>query len=145
MTANQTQANITDLTWDQSIYPRSGKSQKTIDAYVEALNAGAQFPPISIQKVYNYTIDGAKKEATLIIDSLHRFFAYKECGLKKITAVYFDNDPIDYEKSFVTLLLESANANISHGDRLSANDKKRIARDIAGSDTGHRFQISPGG
>ncbi|MGD9159755.1 MAG: MerR family transcriptional regulator [Desulfobacteraceae bacterium] len=131
MTANHIQANISDLTWDQSIYPRSGKSQKTIDAYVEALNAGAQFPPISIQKVYNYPMD---ETATLIIDGLHRFFAYKECGEKKISAVYLDSNPLDYEKNFVTLLLESANANISHGDRLSANDKKRIARDIAGSD-----------
>ena len=39
--------------------------------------------------------------------------------------------PLDYEKNRVALLLESAECNISHGDRLSSSDKKRIARDIA--------------
>ena len=37
--------NISDLTWDQFIYPRSAKSQKTISSYVEALALDAQFPP----------------------------------------------------------------------------------------------------
>jgi len=45
---------VSDLTWDQFIYPRGGKSEKTIDAYVEALAIGAQFPPIKIQRVFNY-------------------------------------------------------------------------------------------
>ena len=34
----------------------------------------------------------------------------------------------------MALLLESAECNISHGDRLSSSDKKRIARDIASTD-----------
>jgi len=37
-------------------------------------------------------------------------------------------------KNKVALLLESAECNISHGDRLSPSDKKRIARDIASTD-----------
>ena len=37
-------------------------------------------------------------------------------------------------KNKVALLLESAKCNISHGDRLSPGDKKRIARDIASTD-----------
>jgi len=36
---------IKDLTWDASIYPRTAKSRQTISAYVEALDAGAAFPP----------------------------------------------------------------------------------------------------
>jgi len=42
--------------------------------------------------------------------------------------------PLDYEKNKTALLLESAKCNISHGDRLSPGDKKRIAREIATSD-----------
>ncbi|MBW1679442.1 MAG: MerR family transcriptional regulator, partial [Deltaproteobacteria bacterium] len=42
--------------------------------------------------------------------------------------------PLDYEKNKAALLLESAECNISHGDRLSPGDKKRIAREIATSD-----------
>ncbi|GAG43369.1 unnamed protein product, partial [marine sediment metagenome] len=49
-------------------------------------------------------------------------------------AVEWKDKPLDYEKNKVALLLESAECNISHGDRLTANDKKRIARDIASTD-----------
>jgi hypothetical protein len=46
--------NISDLIWDETIYPRSARKQQTIDAYSEVLTAGAQFPPIIIQPVVNY-------------------------------------------------------------------------------------------
>ena len=54
--------------------------------------------------------------------------------IKKIAAVQWKDKPLDYEKNKVALLLESAECNIRHGDRLSPNDKKRIARDIASTD-----------
>jgi len=38
------EVNISDLTWNRSIYPRKNKSDKTISSYVEALEIGAQFP-----------------------------------------------------------------------------------------------------
>ncbi len=44
------------------------------------------------------------------------------------------DEPLDYEKNKTALLLESAECNISHGDRLSPGDKKRIAREIASTD-----------
>ncbi len=128
------EVNISDLTWDQFIYPRGGKSEKTINAYVEALAIGAQFPPIKIQRVFNYE-DGSKTtEATIILDGIHRWFAFKESGFKKIEAVEWKDEPLDYEKNKTALLLESAECNVSHGDRLSSSDKKRIARDIASTD-----------
>ena len=92
------EVNIDDLSWEQSIYPRVGKNEKTIDAYLEALRLGARFPPITIQKVYNYPQDGAKREAILIIDGLHRFFAFKEDGRKQIPAVELNREPLDYGK-----------------------------------------------
>jgi transcriptional regulator with XRE-family HTH domain len=133
------QFTISDLTWDQSIYPRGGKNEKTIEAYVEALSIGAEFPPIKIQRVVNYPDGNEKSDATLILDGLHRFFAFKECGFREIPAMEWDHEPLDYEKNHTILLLESASSNIAHGDRLSANDKKRIARDIAGSDPERRW------
>ena len=128
------EVNIFDLTWDQFIYPRGGKSEKTINAYVEALAIGAQFPPIKIQRVFNYAEGDQTTEATIIIDGIHRWFAFKEKGIKEIAAVEWKDKPLDYEKNKVALLLESAECNISHGDRLSPSDKKRIARDIASTD-----------
>jgi len=55
-------------------------------------------------------------------------------GIKEIAAVEWKDSPLDYEKNKIALLLESAECNISHGDRLSPGDKKRIARDIASTD-----------
>jgi len=136
------EVNISDLTWDQFIYPRGNKSEKTISSYVEALEIGAQFPPIKIQRVFNYadgdetTVQSAgRHEATIILDGIHRWFMFKEKGIKEIAAVEWKDKPLDYEKNKVALLLESAACNISHGDRLSPGDKKRIARDIASTDT----------
>ncbi len=128
------EVNISDLTWDQFIYPRGGKSEKTINAYVEALAIGAQFPPIKIQRVFNYVDGNETTEATIILDGIHRWSAFKEKGIKEIAAVEWKDKPLDYEKNKVALLLESAQCNTSHGDRLSSNDKKRIARDIASTD-----------
>jgi len=126
---------VSDLTWDQFIYPRGSKSEKTINAFVEALAIGAQFPPIKIQRVFNYAEGYQTTEATIILDGIHRWFVFKEKGIKEIVAVEWKDKPLNYEKNKVALLLESAECNISHGDRLSPGDKKRIARDIASTDS----------
>ena len=80
--------NISDLTWDRFIYPRCNKSQKTITAYIEALSIGAKFPPIKIQKVFNYTDENGNKsiQAIIILDGIHRWSAFKENGIKEIAA-----------------------------------------------------------
>ena len=93
------EVNISDLTWDQFIYPRGGKSEKTINAYVEALETGAQFPPIKIQRVFNYADGNETTEATIILDGIHRSSAFKEKGIKKITVVEWKDKPLDYEKT----------------------------------------------
>ena len=136
--------NISDLTWDRFIYPRCNKSQKTITAYIEALSIGAKFPSIKIQKVFNYTDANGNKsmEAIIILDGIHRWSAFTEKGIKEITAGEFKDKPIDYEENKISLLLESAECNTSHGDRLSSSDKKRIARDIALSDPECRYTES---
>jgi len=127
---------IKDLTWDQFIYPRGCVNQKTINAYMEALDIGAQFPPIKIQRVFNYTdVNGNEITiATIILDGVHRWSAFKEKGIKEIEAIEWKDTPLDYEENKISLLLESAQCNTSHGDRLSPNDKKRVARDIASTD-----------
>jgi DNA-binding XRE family transcriptional regulator len=128
------EVNISDLTWAPFIYPRGGKNEETVKAYVEALKVGAKFPPIKIQRVFNYPEENEKIEAVLILDGIHRWSAFKECGFKKIEAVEWKKGPLDYETGRIALLLESARCNLTHGDRLSPKDKKQIARDIATSD-----------
>lgn len=88
------ESNIADLTREPLIYPRGGKNEKTVKAYVEALTSGAQFPPIKVQRVFNYPTENEKKEATLILDGIHRWFAFKEYGLKKIRAIEWKKKPL---------------------------------------------------
>jgi DNA-binding XRE family transcriptional regulator len=128
------EVNVSDLTWSTFIYPREGKNEKTVEAYIEALTIGAQFPPIKIQRVFNYPQENEKIEARLILDGIHRWLAFKECGFKKIAAVEWKKEPLNYEINQIALLLEAARCNLRHGDRLSPKDKKQIARDIARSD-----------
>ena len=128
------EVKISDLTYESSIYPRGGKNEKTVEAYAAALTIGAHFPPIKIQTVFNYPDGDETTEAIIILDGIHRWSAFKESGFKKIAAVQWRDKPLDYEKNKVALLLESAQCNISHGDRLSPSDKKRISRDIASTD-----------
>jgi len=103
---------------------------------MEALDIHAQFPPIKVQRVYNYTDANADKTtiATIILDGVHRWSAFKEKGIKEIEAIEWKDTPLDYEENKIALLLESAQCNTSHGDRLSPNDKKQVARDIALTD-----------
>ena len=128
------EVNIADLTWSYFIYPREGKNEQTVKAYVEALTIEAKFPPIKIQRVFNYPKENDKIEALLILDGIHRWFAFKEFGIKKIAAVEWKKEPLNYETNQIALLLESARCNLRHGDRLNPRDKKQIARSIAISD-----------
>jgi len=131
---------IQDLIWDESIYPRSAVSQKTVEAYVEALSIGAQFPPIKVQQVVNYTPGGDPFATVLIIiDGVHRWRAYKDAGRTDIPLVHYQDGILDYEAAKTDLLLESAQNNTTHGDRLTLADKKRIARDIAAADPDHAY------
>jgi len=120
------------LTWDEKIYPREKKSEKTVDTYCEALNAGAEFPPIEIQRVTNYP--DKEGETFIILDGFHRWEAYKRNKAAEIGIKEWIPEAIDYKQSQIILLLEAAERNSRHGDRLAENDKKRTARRIAEAD-----------
>ena len=68
------EVKISDLTYESSIYPRGGKNEKTVEAYAESLTIGAHFPPIKIQKVFNYSDGNETTEATIILDGLRKRF-----------------------------------------------------------------------
>ena len=125
---------IKNLTWDPSIYPRTAKSRQTINAYAEALAINAQFPPIKIQRVFNYPADSKTTRAAIILDGNHRCEAFQEKGIEEIPAIEWNDQPLDYQENKIPLLLESARCNTIHGDRLTPNDKKQVARDIAAID-----------
>ena len=111
---------IEDLIWDEAIYPRAAVSQKTVEAYVEALSIGAQFPPVRVQRVVNYTPGGdVSATVMIIIDGVHRWHAFRQAGRTDIPVVHFQEGVLDYEAAKTELLLESAQNNTTHGDRLA--------------------------
>jgi hypothetical protein len=115
-----------------------------VAAYVEALSIGAQFPPVMVQRVVNYT-PGKDVSATVVIliDGVHRWHAFKQAGRTDIPVVHYQDAVLDYEAAKTDLLLESARNNTTHGDRLTIADKKRIARDIAAAGPGHGLYRCP--
>jgi hypothetical protein len=111
-----------------------------VEAYVEALSIGAQFPAVMVQRVVNYTPGGDLLAIVLIlIDGVHRWHAFRQAGRTDIPVIHYQDRVLDYEAVKTELLLESARNNTSHGDRLTPADKKRIARDIASSDPKCRY------
>ena len=120
---------IRSIVVDADIYPRHQKSEKTITTYKDAIEAGAQFPPIEVQKVIE---DG--KEFIALLDGLHRLEAHKASGEKEIPVVYWKAEAIDKAENINELRLRAATLNIQHGDRLSKDDRKEVARTIANND-----------
>ena len=112
--------NISDLIWDDTIYPRSARKQQTIDAYSEALTAGAQFPPIIIQPVINYPAPNTplSEILMLILDGIHRWSACKVLGLTEIEAVLWLN-PSDNQGA--RFFLDEVKAGITWEDSQNRN------------------------
>jgi len=133
----ETKMNISDLVWDEKIYPREKTNEKTIDAYCEALDAGAQFPPIEIQRVRNYP--EREGEIFIILDGVHRYDAYRRGKVEEVEVKEWRPETIDYKENQIILLLEAAERNRNHGDRLTENDKKGVARSIAEGDPKRTF------
>jgi len=117
---------IKDIVKDHDIYPRRNESPKTIEAYAEALEAGAKFPPILVQRIS--TNDG--KEYMVFLDGLHRARACERLKRKTIDAEYWKKETLNKENWLTRLQLESAKRNATHGDRLGSEDKKYQARKI---------------
>lgn len=110
---------LTDITKDPDIYPRVQFSHKTVETYTEALEAGAEFPPILVQRIRE---DGHVK--TIILDGLHRLEAYKEAQIDDIEVQHWKAQVLDKKAHLEELRLQADRCNLAHGDRLKENDLK---------------------
>ena len=128
---------VDELIYDENIYPRQKINNATVESYCEALSVGARFPPLEIQRVINYP--NKENEIFVILDGIHRWDAYKRNKIEEVEARQWKRKVIDYRKSQAILLLESAERNRTHGDRLTDKDKKDVARKIAKTDLGEVY------
>jgi len=115
---------LSQITFDEDIYPRRTKSKVTIDSYVEALKGGAEFPSLTVQKVQdNGTV------FIISLDGRHRYEAYTEFNelegvtpIKEVKVDYYKEGTLDKQNYLEELLKISAKLNLKHGIRLSDSD-----------------------
>lgn len=103
---------LCELVEDFSIYPRLQVSGQHVNDLAEALRAGAELPPVIIDK-----------KTKAIVDGVHRCRAHRK--------VYGDDCQIEaVEKDFKNqgeMLLEAARLNFLHGRRMATADLVRCA------------------
>lgn len=103
--------DIASVVVDLDIYPRKEWSQATIRRYADAMDAGAEFPPIVLER-------GTRR----LLDGMHRLKAAESLELATIVAerhqVPDDASP----------LLYAASLSSAHGDRITNAEMREIAR-----------------
>lgn len=105
---------ITEVVFDQAIYPRTEWSQATVNRYAEAVNAGDVFPPIVLEAATNRLLDG-----------MHRWQAHKQALRNEIDVIWVQ------VPEGVPAKLFAASLSAKHGDRISGEELRQIAREIA--------------
>lgn len=105
---------LDEIIFDESIYPRAAWSQDTVNRYADALEAGEHFPPIVLEV-------GTRR----LLDGKHRVEAHRATGRHFVAA-----DLVEIPDG-VPAVLYAASLSSRHGDPLAAEDKRRVAREIA--------------
>lgn len=52
---------VSELKWDEAIYPRSKVDPELVETYVEVLRNGGDFPPVRIEVGTNRILDGVHR------------------------------------------------------------------------------------
>jgi folylpolyglutamate synthase/dihydropteroate synthase len=145
---------LSDIGFDQDIYPRERINRNKIMEYVETLKSGSTFPPITLQKIcYPGKEDKPEYVKLVILDGAHRTEAYKkfnewaasEENTGKVPLI--ENVPYvlhsetvyhkDSPKHVAELLLIAARYNSSHGYQMNNEDKQQTAKLICKADPSH--------
>jgi hypothetical protein len=120
--------NLKQLLLDKEFYPRAGTNWQTIVKYKEAMQSGAQFPPVLVGKTRKSVNIGKKHYPVyVVLDGWHRINATKAKGDYRVLA-------IETQKPKKEWFIEAAIANLSHGLSLSAYDVARIIQRLKEED-----------
>lgn len=103
---------ISDVKLIQELYPREGHNWQTAYIYSEEIKSGSQFPIITLAQLDNELV---------LVDGKHRIEAYKLLKRDTIKAEIF----IGWSRN--QIFEESIRRNITHGQKLSPFDKRKIA------------------
>lgn len=98
--------------FDNEVFPRDEEDGRLILRYMEAMQAGAKFPPIVIAEIERHVV---------VVDGWHRLKAARRIGNKTISVV--DMGRVSKEKAYE----ESVRRNISNGKALSWHERMNAA------------------
>lgn len=101
---------LTDVVFDEEVYPRSMVNWQTAYDYANSLKTGAKFPPITLALF---------KGKLILVDGKHRLDAFKQCKKKVIPAEVY----MGWDKK--RIFIESIQRNIAHGRVLSPYEKRK--------------------
>jgi predicted transcriptional regulator len=105
--------DVDSVVFDMSIYPRLQWSARTVERYSEALNAGETLPPIIVEV------------GTLrLLDGLHRLKAHQA---NELTEIEVEQHSVP---EGVPATLYAASLSARHGDRMTGEDLKAVARQV---------------
>src|SRR5687768_7668006 len=105
---------LSQIVFDDTIYPRAEWSARTVARYAEALAAGEVFPSIVLERGTNRLLDG-----------MHRARAHQAAERDTIQVEYHEIP------AGVPAKLYAASLSAKHGDRITGEDAREIAREIA--------------
>lgn len=106
---------LSEITFDEELYPRNGYNWQTGYDYAQSLLAGATFPPITL---------ALYKGKKYLIDGKHRLEAHKLNKQAMIKAEIYSG------WSFNKMFEEAIRRNIAHGRVLSPYEKRVIAHKL---------------
>lgn len=108
---------LTEVVFDESIYPRSTVNAATVEKYAEAISVGDVFPAIVVESDSNRLLDGK-----------HRLDAHRQLGLADIEVEFVDIPEGMHPRLFC------ASLSSRHGLPLPDNDAADLARALYESD-----------
>lgn len=104
--------SINDIIRDQGFQVRNRIDQQTVKNYVSAMQAGSQFPPVTVAEI---------EERLFLIDGFHRYAAATETGRQEIEAVVVKMTEREARRA-------AALANLTHGLPLKQGEKRNVFR-----------------
>jgi hypothetical protein len=111
---NVQQIEINNITLNKRVQQRVQQDDNVIKEYFEAVQAEAQFPPLTV------FYDGEK---LILADGKHRYEAYKLAGINVVNAEIINGSERD-------AILYAAGANADHGLRRTNKDKRYAVKTL---------------
>lgn len=125
--------NLSDVIFDATIYPRDKWRTNTVEVYADSLKAGAEFPPIILEKDTERILDGVHRwKAHLLYRQMYMDRPSVLDGKTDQWAKFSDTIEVEYHTvpDGVPTKLYAASLSAKHGDRVTSSEMEKLAREI---------------